>query len=135
MENIETAADLIKALTANVPDEEIVLGTFQALIAAEISMKRQDLGLSQKDLAKLMGVSQGLVSRWERGDTNYTLETLCRIAVKLGIPMQPIYVPRPSATRTYHATDNITPISAAPSWYSYSHAPAGSYVSSDLKEM
>lgn len=36
-------------------------------LGAEVSSIRKGLGLSQVEFAEIMGVSQGTVSRWERG--------------------------------------------------------------------
>ena len=73
-------------------EEEFVAGSLKGVIATTITIKRMELGLSQKDLAAKIGVSQGLVSRWEKGETNFTIETLVRIAEVLSIEMQCPYV-------------------------------------------
>lgn len=85
---------LLSALSSTLDDEELTFLTLQAIIAAEISTKRQELKLSQKEFAKKMGVTQSLVSRWENGDTNYTLQTLVRISSFLGLKMQSPIVPK-----------------------------------------
>ena len=79
--------ELISAVSEGMTAEDMMLSSLQAMIAAEITMKRHALGMSQKDLADAMGVSQTLVSKWESGETNYTLKTLVQIASKLGIGM------------------------------------------------
>lgn len=96
----------LSTISANLEDEEIALATIQGMIAAEISIKRQNLGMSQKEFAEKMGVSQGLVSRWENGDANFTLSTLISIANKLKIPMQSPFVPTPAKIYT-NTNDNI----------------------------
>ena len=73
-------------------EEEFVAGSLKGVIAATITIKRMELGISQKDLAAKIGVSQGLVSRWEKGETNFTIETLVRIADVLSIEIQCPYV-------------------------------------------
>ena len=45
-------------------------------------------GWTQKDLADKMGVKQSLVSRWESGECNYTIDTLIEIADALGLSVQ-----------------------------------------------
>ncbi len=80
--------DLISALSENETPEEAMLSSLQAIIAAAITVKRQQLGLSQKDLAEAAGVSQALVSKWESGETNFTLKTLVLIASKLDLEMR-----------------------------------------------
>lgn len=61
-----------------------------ALIAAKIELKRIDLGMTQKEFARMMGVSQGMVSRWESGTYNFTITTLNDICKKLGLEFEPI---------------------------------------------
>lgn len=88
--NLDT---LLEALSASLSDEELLLSVLQADIAATITSTRVSKGMSQKDLANALNVSQGLVSKWESGDTNYTLETLVRIAMQLDIDMRSPYAP------------------------------------------
>ena len=57
----------VSSFADGLDDKAFALATLQAMIAAEISMRRQELNLSQKELAAMLGVSQGLVSRWEKG--------------------------------------------------------------------
>ena len=44
----------------------------------EISMaivhERKKLGMNQTEFAKFLGVTQGMVSKWESGEYNFTLE-------------------------------------------------------------
>ena len=86
--NMGNEKKLFSAMSASINDEELILATLQGMIAAEISMRRQELGLSQKELAKKLQVSQGLVSRWERGDANFTLQTLVKVCLTLGLSIQ-----------------------------------------------
>ena len=52
-------------------------------ISTTIFEKRIELDMSQKDLAKFLGVSQAMISKYESGDYNFTIETLCKISEKL----------------------------------------------------
>lgn len=98
--------DLMDAVAPDISAEGLMLAGMQGLIAAEIAVKRHEKGMSQKDFAEYMEVSQGLVSRWEKGDCNFTLETLIKIASKLEIPLQcPFALSRP---QYYHTDGNIT---------------------------
>lgn len=93
MEKNKSLDDLLSALTEGLSDEELLLAAIQSDIAAEISTARIAKGLSQQELADTLGVSQALVSRWENGDVNFTLQTLVRIALKLDIKMKSPYIP------------------------------------------
>lgn len=75
--------ELFDALTADMAPEDILSEGIKGLIAADITMQRQKKGISQAQLAEILGVKQAQVSKWESGDVNYTIETLCRIASAL----------------------------------------------------
>lgn len=47
---------------------------------------RRSQGLSQIELAEKAGVSQGLISRMERGDANPTLDVIEAVAAALNVP-------------------------------------------------
>lgn len=53
-------------------------------------MKRLDLGMTQKELADYMGASQGMVSKWESREYNFTITTLNELCEKLGLVFDPI---------------------------------------------
>ena len=130
---------LLSTLTSGMTEEELLLATMQGLIAAEISMRRQSLGLSQKDLADKLGVSQGLVSRWERGETNFNLSTLVRLSSVLGLDMQSPIVPTPPKAYSIKH-NNIIQISSVRSWSNgHSSYPvpvySGAEYERDLQEM
>lgn len=57
-------------------------------IATAILDYRKDNGLSQKDLASVLGVSQAMVSKLESGDYNYSVEQLWKISRKLGMDLE-----------------------------------------------
>jgi len=54
-------------------------------VAVTLVRYRADRGLAQKDLARLLGMTQPQVARLERGDTNPNIETLMRLAGSLGL--------------------------------------------------
>ena len=56
-----------------------------ARISATIERKRPDQELSQKESAAFMGVTQGMVSKWESRDYNFTIRSLNEICEKLGL--------------------------------------------------
>ena len=54
-------------------------------VALAVVRHRTARELSQRDLAKLLGMEQPQVARLERGDVNPSMETLMRLANGLGI--------------------------------------------------
>ena len=69
-------------------DDERKTADLIAAIAVSIQQQRCAQGLSQKDLADLLGVSQAMVSQWENGEENYTAATLAKISSALGLPLR-----------------------------------------------
>jgi ribosome-binding protein aMBF1 (putative translation factor) len=57
-------------------------------VSEKLVEMREQMGLTQADLARKMGVSQQLISRVESGDDNITLETLVRFLSILGIALK-----------------------------------------------
>lgn len=90
----KTAVDLLMEIGENMSAEEMMLFSLQGMIAAEVEMKRAELQMNQKQFAQYMGVTQATVSKWESGDTNFTLSTLVHIASKLDLKMQSPFEPK-----------------------------------------
>lgn len=76
--------DFLSPLTEGLSGEELLSAAIQSDIAAEISTAHIAKGLSQREPANALGVSQALVSRSENGDVNFTLQTRVRISPKAG---------------------------------------------------
>ncbi len=102
---------LLATLSETMSDEELLLSVIQADISTTIASKRVSLGLSQKDFANALDVSQSQVSKWESGDSNFTLETLVRISLKLGIEMRSPFIP--DRLPRYKLSGNIVTIPPA----------------------
>lgn len=83
-----TLEDLVNALTKDMTATEIAKTALHIQIRQMIHDARLKKGLTQKELADKMGIKQSLVSRWESGDCNYTIDTLIDIADALGLSVQ-----------------------------------------------
>ncbi len=83
-----TIYDLIDALAKNMTTAELAKAAVNIQIQQMIHDTRMAKGWTQKDLAEKMGVKQSLVSRWESGECNYTIDTLIDIADALGLSVQ-----------------------------------------------
>jgi predicted transcriptional regulator len=55
-------------------------GWFFAAIAEKVAARRQQKGLSQRELAELVGTTQSAIARLERGGRPPRIDTLLRIA-------------------------------------------------------
>ncbi len=87
-------AKAVTCFTDLYTDEEWETRKTLSLIASEIEYSRVEMGMSQKEFAGFMGVSQGMVSRWESGTYNFTIETLTNIACKLSRTVQSFFPAR-----------------------------------------
>ncbi len=58
--------------------------------------RRNELGISQQNLAAMIGTKQPAISRLESGDNNSTLGTLTRVADALGLEVRLSLLPKRS---------------------------------------
>lgn len=108
METFDSIRNLFSAVSKDIDDKTLVLSTLQGIIAAEITGNRIERGMTQMDFAHLLDVSQSTLSKWESGETNFTLSTLVSIASKLGIEMQSPFVPTPPIAYPTRSNNIIT---------------------------
>jgi transcriptional regulator with XRE-family HTH domain len=74
-------------LTEGMTDSDVKTTVELAKISAKIERSRIDLGMTQKEFADYMGVSQSMVSKWESRDYNFTIKTLNEICQKLNLTL------------------------------------------------
>ena len=67
---------------------EVEAKNFRKLIGQTISQRREELGLSQRELAVLATVSQRDVSHIEQGKANPTLTTQVKLLGALGLKIE-----------------------------------------------
>ena len=63
------------------------------MLRISLEAARVNAGLTQKELAEELGISNVTVVNWEKGVTEPTLSQLRKISQLSGIPMDFIYVP------------------------------------------
>lgn len=61
-------------------------------VGKKIKKVRKSLGLSGNELGKILGVSQQQVSRYERGTSAITIDTLIRISNALNITVNELII-------------------------------------------
>lgn len=72
-------------------------GWFFAAIAGKVSERRGAIGMSQRELAELVGTTQSAIARLERGGRPPRIDTLLKIAEALECELIVDLKPRPSA--------------------------------------
>ena len=77
--------EAFEALTNNLSDAKVVAADVLSDIAVELDNYRVVNNLDQKDLARILNVSQPMISKYESGSYNFTIKTLYEIAFKLGL--------------------------------------------------
>lgn len=68
-------------------DAEIKSIVELAKISARIERCRLEMGMTQQEFAEYMGVSQGMVSKWESREYNFTIRTLNEICQKIDLDL------------------------------------------------
>lgn len=94
-------ADILSELTVDIPADELEADIVLADIAGKLSAERIKKGMSQKDFAKLLGISQGRVSKMESGECNFSVRHLIKIAHKLSIPLKIFFGKEPVLEQEY----------------------------------
>lgn len=122
MNNKNNMLDLLTALSDDMSAEELRLADIESDLAAQITAKRVELGMTQSEFADLLGKSQATISKWESADCNFQIKTLVEIAQKLDLPLTISFKEQKSTRETYFISP--TPAAAA--------ASAGKYVGSIL---
>jgi ribosome-binding protein aMBF1 (putative translation factor) len=69
-------------------------GWFFAAVADKVAERRQARGLSQRELAELVGTTQSAIARLERGGRPPRIDTLLRIAEALDCDLSVELLPR-----------------------------------------
>lgn len=75
-------------LFASLTKEDRLANKLIAYVANLLAVERQKKDLSQKDFATLLGVSQPMVSKWESGEYNFSLENIAKLACKLSLEVE-----------------------------------------------
>jgi uncharacterized HTH-type transcriptional regulator HI_0659 len=64
--------------------EEIAESDLRVALIGELIRARQDLGITQKQLEEMSGVTQPVIARLERGTTSPNISTLTKLLAPLG---------------------------------------------------
>ncbi len=94
--------DLLQLFEDDVTVSDIIASNVLGKISASIVEKRIQSNMTQKEFASHMCVSQGMVSKWEGGDYNFTIRTLADIAEKLDMELKVKLIPNKRAVQVKH---------------------------------
>ncbi len=72
-------------LTEGLTDAEVKTSVVLAKISASIERCRLDMGMTQKEFADFLGVTQSVISKWEGREYNFTIRTLNEICEKVNL--------------------------------------------------
>jgi transcriptional regulator with XRE-family HTH domain len=81
---LKSAWDLLYKVSDDNDKEEYGLYDIYYSISTKIFDYRMEKGLSQKQLAEVLGITQAMVSKLESGEYNPTVEQLWKVSRKLG---------------------------------------------------
>lgn len=87
-------------VSEGISEAEIKTTIELAKISAKIERCRLDLGMTQIEFARFMGVTQGMVSKWESRDYNFTVRSLNEICQKLDITLS-VSIEKPCLKNDY----------------------------------
>ena len=82
MRKKEFLRKLTEAIESKFTTAELMTCNTLAKLSCLIANKRISMGMDQKEFAQFMEVSEYMVSRWERGDYDFTISLLAHIADK-----------------------------------------------------
>ena len=74
---------ILEEIRATIPLEMKLQMELSVAIANRIYDILETMGMSQKDLAILLGKTETEVSRWLSGTHNFTIATICKISAAL----------------------------------------------------
>ncbi len=100
MKNAISGEEFAKLLTERIPADILYKALTLSKISSQISFIRIEKGMSQKQFADFMGVSQSMVSKWENGDYNFSLCTLIDVFNKLNYKVDISITQKPSEQKT-----------------------------------
>lgn len=76
-----------KERVASVPKEILTEVQLSASIIARIDTILKEMNMTQRDLARKMGKSDAVISRWTTGFPNLTLRSIAELSCALGEPL------------------------------------------------
>lgn len=127
---------LFSLFADSVTPEDILSSKLMSQVSSAIVKERLKLRMTQDEFAKHINVSQALVSRWERGNCNFSIKKIVEIASALNLDVN-ISFCNASLKLQSKSMDYATPATFTKTICYQADAPsysAKSYVSENLKQ-
>jgi putative transcriptional regulator len=83
--NLSSAYDYLEKLTSEMSASKLYYYDILYTLSTTVLENRLKREMTQKDFAKLLGVSQAMISKYESGDYNFTVKQICKICEKLDL--------------------------------------------------
>ena len=112
-------AKKVNWIADEMPNYDVKTTIELAKISAKIEMARLDKKMTQKEFAEYMGVTQGMVSKWESREYNFTIKSLNEICEKLNIELDILFYDS-SEMNNYNIVswnNEIDNMEEIPSWF------------------
>ena len=71
------------------PEDEAIV-EFRVALTKKLSRLRKEKGLTQAQLAKMIGSSQSRVAKMEAGDSGVSVDLMMTALFKMGLPAEPL---------------------------------------------
>lgn len=107
LEKIAIKEDLFPELSS----AEKMANKLLAKVAQQIYDRRKQLHMTQKDLAEQLRVSQPMISQWESGECNFSVENLASVFDSLGVSVDFVFTPAEHIYKDITWNSNNAPIS------------------------
>lgn len=77
--------DLLALFSDTLTPADVLSAKLMSQISGAITSERLKRNMSQKDFAEYIDATQSLVSRWEKGNYNFSINKIADILTKLGL--------------------------------------------------
>lgn len=128
MENKNNIFELLSTLSDGFSEEDLRFADIASDLASQITARRIELGLTQKQFAEKLGKSQATVSKWETADCNFQIKTLIEISQKLELPLTVSFKNPQPKTETYFVSPTPAATAASINKYVGALSPTSSWL-------
>lgn len=104
--NTTSLDGLLETMSELFNDAELISMAILNQISLTLVEERIKRNMTQTQFAKLLGVKQAQISKWESDEYNFTVKKLADIAVKLKMDLQVQLLPQ----KTVHCTNEHTKV-------------------------